>query len=80
VTIRYVAFPQRVVHTVAGARFRVRVVSDAALVRWRFAGRTGRTRPGALVLRAPAAPGRYRLFVEERGHGASLPVVVRPKA
>jgi hypothetical protein len=80
VKIRYVAFSRDVVRTVAGARFRVRIVSDAALVRWRFAGRTRRARPGPLVLRAPAKPGRYRLFVEERGHGASLPVVVRPKA
>jgi hypothetical protein len=80
VKIRYVGFTRNVVRTVAGTRFRVRIVSDAALVRWRFAGGTGRARPGPLVLRAPAKPGRYRLFVEERGHGASLPVVVRPKA
>jgi hypothetical protein len=80
VKIRYVAFSRVAVRTVVGARFRVRVVSDAAVLRWRFAGRTGRTRPGPLVLRAPAQHGRYRLFVDERGHGASLPVVVRPKA
>lgn len=80
VKIRYVAFSRTVVRTVAGARFRVRVVSDARGMRWRFAGGTGRTRPGPLVLRAPAKPGRYRLYVEEHGHGASLPVVVRPKA
>jgi hypothetical protein len=79
VKIRYVSFSRTAVRTVAGARFRVRIGSDAAAVRWRFAGRTGRARPGPLVLRAPAQPGRYRLFVEERGHGASLPVVVRQK-
>jgi len=78
VKIRYVAFSRDAVKVVAGGRFRVRVGSDARVLRWRFAGRNGRLLPGPLVLKAPAKPGRYRLFVEERGHAAALPVVVRP--
>jgi hypothetical protein len=76
VTIRYVALAH-VVRAVAGARFRVRITSDAKQIGWRFAGGTGTTRPGVLTLRAPRRPGEYRLFVTEHGHAARAVVVVR---
>jgi hypothetical protein len=78
VVIRYVAFGRKVVRVVAGRRFRIRFASDARTLHWRFAGGRGLTRPGPLVLRAPLRPGRYRLFVDERGHASALPVIVRP--
>jgi hypothetical protein len=65
------------VHVKARARFGIRVATDARRFRWRFAGRAGTARPGLLVLRAPKLPGRYRLFVDERGHAARALVVVR---
>jgi hypothetical protein len=74
--IRYVGLAP-VIRAVAGARFRVRITADAQRVRWRFAGATGTTRPGVLVLGAPPLPGEYRLFVTEGGHGVRAVVVVR---
>lgn len=76
VHIRYVGLAP-VIRAVAGAQFRVRITADAKTVHWRFAGGTGTSSPGVLVLRAPQQPGKYRLFVTEGGHGARAAVVVR---
>ena len=79
VTIRYVELARSEIRAQARTRFGVRVRTDAAGVRWRFAGGTGRARPGLLVLRAPRRPGRYTLFVEANGHAdrAEVRVVAR---
>jgi hypothetical protein len=78
VDIRYIAVPP-FIRAVAGLKLRVRISADAKTVRWRFAGRTGVTQPGMLVLTAPQQPGQYRLFLTERGHAVRAQVVVRTK-
>jgi FlgD Ig-like domain len=75
-TIRYVELSRSSVRALARTRFGVRVLADAASFRWRFAGGSGRARPGLLVLRAPRRPGRYTLFVEANGHAARADVRV----
>jgi hypothetical protein len=79
VRIRYVELARDAIRVRARTRFGVRVATDAARFRWRFAGGTGTARPGLLVLRAPRA-GRYTLFVEANGHGDRARVLVRPRA
>jgi hypothetical protein len=79
VVVRYISLARRTVRARAGFRFGVGVRTDARSYRWRFAGRSGSTKARVLVLRAPRTPGRYRLFVEERGHAARVVVVVRPR-
>lgn len=76
VRIRYVELGRDLVRVRRLRRFGVRVIADAASVSWRFAGGTGKAKPGVLVLRAPRRPGRYTLFVEANGHGARAVVVV----
>jgi hypothetical protein len=78
VTIRYVELARTTIPVVARTRFGVRVTTDAKSFRWRFAGRTGVSRPGLLILRAPRV-GRYTLFVEANKHAARARVVVRPR-
>jgi hypothetical protein len=75
-TIRYVELSRRSIRAQARTRFGVRVLTDAAAIRWRFAGGSGRAQPGLLVLRAPRRPGRYTLFVEANGHAARAEVRV----
>jgi hypothetical protein len=79
VLIRYVELGRESIRVPVGARFGVRVESDARRIGWRFAGGRGRARPGLLVLRAPQAPGRYTLFVDANGHGAKARVLVVPR-
>jgi hypothetical protein len=76
VRIRYVELGRTTVRARVRTRFGVRVTTDARSIRWRFAGGKGTARRGLLVLRAPRRPGRFRLFVEANGHGASALVVV----
>lgn len=77
VTLRYIALAPRRVVAHGGARFRVRVSTDAKRYRWRLAARTGTASGHELALRAPRGAGVYRLTVTERGHSASASVVVR---
>lgn len=77
VVVRYVALGRNRIDVVAGRTFAVLVVSDATTVRWRFAGRSGRTRTGSLRLRAPDQPGRYALVVSTNGHSDRAIVRVR---
>lgn len=78
VRIRYIELRPRVVRVRTRARFRLAVDTDAAVYRWRFAGRTGIARGRVLVLRA-RRPGRYALVVEVRGHLARASVTVSPR-
>ena len=78
VQVRYVVLGRKTIRVGARAHFALRVSTDAPTVRWILAGRTSTARRGTIVLRAPAAPGRYTLFVTASGHGAAATVVVRP--
>ena len=59
-----------------GARFAVRVASDAESVEWLLRGRAGQSAPGTLRFRAPKKPGRYKLYVTSNGHSQVALVVV----
>ncbi len=80
VAIRFVALGRDRIESVAGARFAVLVLSDAAKVEWRLGARTGTARPGTLRLRAPVQPGRYTLTVTANGFRTRAAVVVREGA
>jgi hypothetical protein len=80
VTVRYVALGRPRVVLLAGARFAIRVSSDARRVRWTLGGRSGVARPGTLRLRAPRQPGRFTLTVSANGHAARAAVFVRTPA
>ncbi len=77
--VRYVTLARDRIEAAAGTRFGVRVSADAA-VRWRLGARRGTAKPGLLVLRAPAAPGRYTLTVSVGEHRARAALIVRPRA
>jgi len=76
VVLRYLALGRKVVHVRSGARFAVRVASDAASVEWLLRGRAGQSAPGILRFRAPKKPGRYKLYVTSNGHSQVALVVV----
>ena len=76
--VRYVALARSRIVAKAGTRFGVRISADAR-VRWRLAARSGQAAPGLLILRAPAAPGRYTLTVSVDGHTARAAVIARPR-
>ena len=76
VVIRYVAIGRKRISVTAGARFALRVSSDARRVRWSLAGRSGLARPGTLRLRAPLQKGRFTLTVAANGHAARAAVFV----
>lgn len=78
VRIRYVELARQTIRVRAGLRFGARVLTDARFVRWRFAGGRGTAEPGLLVLRAPAKPGRYTVFVQANGRADRARVVVGP--
>lgn len=79
VRVRYIELRADLIRVQAGTRFGVRVRTDARRYGWLFARGRGSTTNRYLVLRAPARPGRYRLFVETSGHGTSAAVVVTPR-
>ena len=76
VVLRYLALGRDVVHVRPGARFAVRVASDAKAVQWLLRGKSGEDVPGTLRFRAPKKPGRYKLFVTVNGHSDVALVVV----
>ena len=77
VRIRYLELGRKTYRAAARKRFRVFVSTDAKRVSWLLHGSHGRGRPPSFLVRAPAAPGRYRLFVSEPRHAASATVIVR---
>jgi hypothetical protein len=79
VSLRYVALSRDHVVVPAGVRFGTGVDTDAERYAWRFAGRTGIASGTPLVLRAPARPGRYTLFVEANGRADRATVIVRAR-
>jgi len=74
--IRYVALGRKRISVTAGARFALRVSSDARRVRWSLAGRSGVARPGTLRFRAPLQRGRFTLTVSANGHTTRAAVFV----
>ncbi len=76
VRLRYIALARNVIRVRPGARFAIRVSSDAEVVRWLLHGKTGESAPGTLRLRAPKKPGQYRLFVTSVGRAQVALVVV----
>lgn len=75
VRIRFVSVRPHVLHAKAGASVRFRVRTDARRFHWRLGKAGGSSRPGLLVLRAPAA-GRYVLRVTANGHTAKSVLIV----
>jgi hypothetical protein len=77
--IRYVALGRSRVVVTAGARFAIRVSSDAERVRWQLGARSGSARPGTFRIRAPRQKGRFTLVVFANGHRARAAVFVRAR-
>jgi hypothetical protein len=75
-TVRYIALGRKRVTVRPGARFAIRVSTDAPTVRWKLHGRSGVARRGTLHLTAPKSPGVYFLYVLEDDHAARTAVVV----
>jgi hypothetical protein len=75
-TIRYVALGRKRITVTAGARFALRVSSDARRVRWQLGSRSGFARPGTLRLRSPLQNGRFTLTLSASGHMARAAVFV----
>ncbi|MBA3561162.1 MAG: hypothetical protein H0W35_00380 [Actinobacteria bacterium] len=76
VVARYIELTRDRIEVVAGRRFSVRVLADAASYRWLFAGERGVRRKRVLVLRAPETAGMYRVYVSLRGRFADSAEVV----
>lgn len=79
VRIRSIDLARALVRVPPGVRFGIGVDTDARSYRWRFAGGSGRASRPLLVLRAPARPGRYTIFVEANGGGDRATVLVRAR-
>lgn len=77
VRVRYVALARHALSVRARARLSVRVDTDAKSFSWVLGRRRGVAHARTLVLRAPAAVGRYRLVVTEHGHSDAAIVRVR---
>jgi hypothetical protein len=75
VRIRYITLGRHVIRVRSGARFAVRVSTDAHRYRWHIGYRTGLVHGRLLRLQA-GAPGRYVLVVSERGHRDSAVLLV----
>ena len=77
VVIRYIDLRPHVLHVKSGARFGVRVLTDAKRYSWHLGQRGDVARKRVLVLRA-GPPGTYRLVVAANGHVSRAVVLVRP--
>jgi hypothetical protein len=77
VRIRYIELQRQVFHVKTGARFGVKVVTDAKRYSWHFGKLGNVARRAVLHLRA-GAPGTYRLVVAANGHVSRALVVVSP--
>jgi len=74
--VRYVVLARTRVVVAPGARFFLRVSTDAPRVSWRLNGRSGVEPSGTLRIRAPKTAGVYHLYVTAAGHSAAATVVV----
>lgn len=82
VVVRYIELSRDRIEVVAGRRFSIQVLTDAASYRWLFAGERAARRRRTLVLRAPETSGTYRVYVSLRGRFADSAevVVTEPEA
>jgi len=78
IRIRYVELDKPSYRVGADKRLVVHVSADARHVGWRLAGRHGTGKAPVLVLRAPATPGSYTLYVTVGNHAARARVSVVP--
>lgn len=76
--VRYVELRPHALGVKSGKRFGFRVLTDAKRYSVHLGGLHALRSGPILVLRAPAAPGRYVLRVAANGHQARAVVVVRP--
>jgi hypothetical protein len=76
VQIRYIQFSRRT-YIAGGGRVRVRISTDAEVVRWSLGGKAGNVRKHVFVLPAPRRPARYRLTLTANGRIARATVLVR---
>ena len=76
VQIRFVVLARTRVVVAPGARFALRVSTDAPNVHWSLHGRSGVLPRGTLHLRAPKSTGVFQLYVTAAGHSARCTVVV----
>jgi hypothetical protein len=74
--VRYVTLARKRVVARPGAKFALRVSTDAPRVAWRLHGRTGIQRSGTLRFTAPKSAGVYHLYVTAGSHTAVTTVVV----
>jgi hypothetical protein len=77
VQVRYITLARTDLTVRPGARFALRVSTDAPTVRWRMNRGTGVEPRGTLRIRAPRKPGTYTLYVLAGGHAARARVEVR---
>ncbi len=75
--VRYVVLARKRIVVAPGARFALRVSTDAPVVRWRLNGRHGVLPRGTLHLRAPKSKGVFNLYIFAGTHVARSVVVVR---
>jgi hypothetical protein len=76
VQVRYVVLAQSRITVKPGAKFAIRVSTDAPRVHWSLHGRSGVLPRGTLRLRAPRSHGVFHLYVTAAGHAAQCTVVV----
>jgi hypothetical protein len=77
VRIRYIELQRHVFHVKTGARFGVKVVTDAKRYSWHF-GKLGNVARRSVLRLHAGAPGTYRLVVAANGHVSRALVVVSP--
>ena len=78
VWVRYIDVRPHVVRVRSGARFSVRVRTDAVRYTWHLGSRGKVARRAVLTIRA-GAPGRYTLRIAANGHVARVLVLVGPR-
>jgi FlgD Ig-like domain len=79
VKVLYIDILRKRARARAGTDFSLRVTTYARRFSWRLRKRYGTARAGALHLRAPLEPGRYRLYATANGHTDTARIrVVRP--
>jgi hypothetical protein len=74
--VRYITLARTRVVVRPGARFALRVSTDAPSVRWKLHGRSGVEPRGTLHFRAPKSVGVFQLYVTAGTHAARCVVVV----
>jgi hypothetical protein len=77
VRVRYISLQRHVFHVKSGARFSVRVLTDAKRYSWHL-GKLGNVAHKQVLRLRAGQPGTYRLVVAANGHVSRALVVVSP--